>query len=266
MSTSTTLSSTMIRSVPALSTTPVVILSCSDDETLVNQCMQNGANAFVPKSAGFDDFHAQVSRIGHFWAGDCFARRSISPQTGEFPMACSDDVAARDSDRFEKHLGGTDRAKRILLADDDAGHVTLIKRAIRRADIDCTVDVVHNGAEAIDYLFGAGERADRQPGEIPDLMLLDLNMPEMNGRQVLQVLRNVGSSQERLRLPPVVVLTSSDLDTDVNDSYSLGAKSFIRKSVDQGQFAQAVQQTTQYWLGLNRPLSGTTSRPMCLPR
>ncbi len=85
---------------------------------------------------------------------------------------------------------------------------------------------------------------------MPDLVLLDLNMPEMNGRQVLQALRRV-RSQDELTLPPVVVLTASDDDGDINDSYKLGAQSFIRKPVDHGRFTEAVQRTTLYWLGLN---------------
>ena len=196
-----------------------------------------------------------VSRLGQFWVGDCFARRSFNYRTDDIPAAPSDDAAA------------TDRGKRILLADDDAGHVTLIKRALRRENIDCTVDVVHNGVEAIDYLFGQGDFADRQPTAMPDLMLLDLNMPEMNGLQVLQMLRNARSQGgQRLTTPPVVVLTSSDEDADVNDSYDLGAHGFIRKPVDHGRFAHAVQQTTQYWLGLNKSRSDEPSRRTSVPR
>jgi CheY-like chemotaxis protein len=158
-----------------------------------------------------------------------------------------------DVDRLHKPLAATHNSKRILLADDDAGHVALIKRALRRANVDCTVDVVQNGVEAIDYLFGIGGFVDRPSSGVPDLMLLDLNMPEMDGRQVLQVLRNA-RNQERLKLPPVVVLTSSDEEADIKDSYNLGAQSFIRKPVDHGRFTEAVQRTTQYWLSLNESL------------
>jgi carbon storage regulator CsrA len=257
----------MIRSVPELRSTPVVVLSSNDDEDVLNQCIESGANAFVPKSAGYDEFRAQVSRVGRFWAGDCFARRSFSHRSDNNPNALSDEAAATEADGFEEYPAITDRAKRILLADDDAGHATLIKRALRRANIDCTVDVVHNGVEAIDYLFGQGDFADRQPTALPDLMLLDLNMPEMNGLQVLQVLQNARNrGGRRLTLPPVVVLTSSDENADVNDSYRLGAQSFIRKPADYGRFAYAVQQTTQYWLGLNESRSGEPSRRMKVPR
>jgi CheY-like chemotaxis protein len=171
-----------------------------------------------------------------------------------------------DGDESEQRLVGSDHGKRILLADDDEGHATLVKRALRRANIDCTVDVVHNGVEAIDHLLGVGRHSKREPGNMPDLILLDLNMPEMNGRQVLQMLRNT-RSQERLRLPPVVVLTSSDDDADISDSYGLGAQSFIRKPVDHGRFMEAVQQTTRYWLSLNEsPIPEQARAPNRLPR
>jgi len=99
------------------------------------------------------------------------------------------------------------------------------------------------------------------------LILLDLNMPEMNGHQVLQVLRNA-RHQDRVNLPPVVVLTTSDKDTDINESYNLGAQSFIRKPVDHERFTDAVQQTTRYWLRLNESPSheSTRARPMKAPR
>ena len=240
-----------IRSVPDLRTTPVVVLSCSDDETVMHQCMEAGANAFVVKWTNYDDFHALVGRIGQFWAGDCLARkRNFGQGSDDFPTAPSDDAAdiGVGADDFEEEPVGTEHSRRILLAEDDAGHVALIKRALTRANIDCRVDVVGNGAEVIDYLFGRGQ--ERQPTAMPDLVLLDLNMPEMNGRQVLQVLRRV-RSRDGLTLPPVVVLTASDDDADINDSYKLGAQSFIRKPVDHGRFTEAVQQTTRYWLGLN---------------
>ena len=240
-----------IRSVPDLRTTPVVVLSCSDDETVMHQCMEAGANAFVVKWTNCDDFHALVGRIGQFWAGDCLARRRSFPQGSDdfltTPSADAADIGVGVDD-FEEELVGTEHSKRILLAEDDPGHAALIKRALTRANIDCCVDVVGNGVEAIDYLFGRGQ--ERQATAMPDLVLLDLNMPEMNGRQVLQELRRV-RSQDGLTLPPVVVLTASNDDADINDSYNLGAQSFIRKPVHHGRFEEAVQRTTLYWLGVN---------------
>jgi two-component system response regulator len=211
----------------------------------------------VPKSAGYDDFRSQVSRIGQFWAGDCFTRRSLQQVAVDVPTHPSP-TAATDAAVSGHALGNKEGqcGKRILVADDDAGHVTLIKRALRHGQIDCAVDAVGNGMEVIEYLF-PNAHSSRPAGQMPDLILLDLNMPKMNGRQVLQTLRNV-HSQEKSHLPPVVVLTSSDEDSDINDSYRLGAQSFIRKPTDHHRFAVAVQQTTQYWLGLNKSASETS--------
>lgn len=146
------------------------------------------------------------------------------------------------------------RDKTILIAEDDSAHVMLMKRALKRSNIQCHVDVVPNGAEVMDYLFGMGKYADRDTHVMPDLILLDLNMPKMDGRQVLQVLRSV-RSRDRVRLPPVVVLTSSNQDVDINHTYDLGARSYIHKPVEFERFTHAVEQTVSYWLGLNEPPS-----------
>lgn len=141
--------------------------------------------------------------------------------------------------------------KTILLAEDDVSHVAFFRRALANSGIECQVEVVRDGAEAIDYLFATGEHSDRDPKEMPDLILLDLKMPRMDGLQVLQVLRRV--RDEQLRFPPVVVLTSSDLETDIVDAYRWGARSYIRKPLAYSEFALTVRETVQYWLGLNRP-------------
>jgi two-component system response regulator len=232
--------------------------------------MEAGANAFVVKSSNYDDFRALVRRVGQFWAGDCFTSRRCSDARSDesmtaLPRAVSG--AGREDQIDVAETGGMGRVKTILLAEDDAGHVTLIKRALTRANIDCTVDVVPDGVAAIDYLFVEGAYADRHPALMPDLILLDLNMPKMNGRQVLQTLRKA-RTQEHVNLPPVVVLTSSDEESEINDAYNLGAQSFVRKPVQHGRFMQAVQQTTLYWLGLHESSSrdGSAVRQMKTPR
>ena len=259
-----------IRSVPQLRTAPVVVLSCSDDESVMTECMEAGANAFVVKSSNYDDFLGLVRRIGQFWAGDCFARQCRIEPRGDDSLATLPRAvgAAGPDDRMSvEEAGRMGLAKTILLAEDDAGHATLIKRALTRANIDCTVDVVRNGVEAIDYLLSVGEYADRKPAVMPDLILLDLNMPEMDGRQVLQHLHNA-RTQDRINLPPVVVLTSSDEETEIKDAYSLGAQSFVRKPVQHGRFMEAVQQTTSYWLGLHESPNRDCSlaQPVTCPR
>lgn len=141
----------------------------------------------------------------------------------------------------------------ILLAEDDAGHEELFRRAVEQSGVDCRIDVVRDGVEAIDYLFRTGRYAGRDPAETPQLILLDLKMPKMNGIQVLQVLFRV-RGEDRNRFPPVVVLTSSQLDEDIADAYRYGAQSYICKPLGHGDFAKAVRETLQYWLGLNRPM------------
>ncbi len=143
--------------------------------------------------------------------------------------------------------------KTILLAEDDPSHVALFRRATADSGVACRVDVVSDGVEAIDYLFFTGEYKHRNPRQMPDLILLDLKMPRMDGLQVLQVLRRV-RGEDHTRFPPVVVLTSSDLDHDITDAYRWGAQSYIRKPLGYPDFAAAVRETLQYWLGLNQPV------------
>ncbi|MBN2474534.1 MAG: response regulator [Pirellulales bacterium] len=143
--------------------------------------------------------------------------------------------------------------KTVLLAEDDAGHVALFRRATADSGVECRLEVVHDGVEVIDFLFATGQYKGRDSHDLPDLILLDLKMPKMGGLQVLQVLRRV-RGEDHTRFPPVVVLTSSDLDADVKDAYRFGAQSYIRKPLDYPLFAAAVRETLQYWLGLNRPV------------
>jgi two-component system response regulator len=114
------------------------------------------------------------------------------------------------------------------------------------------LDVVHDGVEVIDYLFATGGHCGRNAARLPRLMLLDLKMPRMSGLQVLQVLRRVRIG-EGFHLPPIVALTSSAEDHDVNEAYRWGAHSYICKPVSFERFSRCVQQVARYWLELNRP-------------
>ena len=141
--------------------------------------------------------------------------------------------------------------KTILLAEDDPAHAALIREAIEQADGSCKIDVVNDGVEAIDYLFATGSHADRDAGQMPDLILLDLRMPKMDGLQVLQVLQRVRFSDNYTRLPPVVVFTCSKHEMDLVDAYRLGARSYVRKPMGFSKLVEAVRQIVGYWLGLN---------------
>ena len=137
--------------------------------------------------------------------------------------------------------------KIILLAEDNPDDVTLTLRALKKSKIMNEVVVAQDGVEALDYLFGTGKYAGRDTRVLPQVMLLDLKMPRMDGLEVLQRVR----SDERTRLLPVVVLTTSSEDKDRVESYKLGANSYIRKPVNFEQFVDAVQKLGLYWLVLN---------------
>ncbi|MGC1454971.1 MAG: response regulator [Nitrospirota bacterium] len=138
-------------------------------------------------------------------------------------------------------------SKIILLAEDNPDDVQLTLRALKKSKIMNEVVIAQDGVEALDYLFGTGKYAGRDTRVLPQVVLLDLKMPRMDGLEVLQRVR----SDERTRLLPVVVLTTSSEDKDRVESYKLGANSYIRKPVDFEQFVNAVQQLGLYWLVLN---------------
>ncbi len=137
--------------------------------------------------------------------------------------------------------------KIILLVEDNPDDIKITLRALKKSNILNKVVVARDGVEALDYLFGKGMHAGRDISVKPQVILLDLNMPRMGGLEVLQQMR----SDERTRLLPVVVLTTSNEDADRIESYSLGANSYVRKPVNFDRFAKAVQHLGLYWLVLN---------------
>ena len=137
--------------------------------------------------------------------------------------------------------------KTILLVEDNPDDELLAIRALKKNKIMNEVVVARDGAEALDYLFGTGTYEGRDTSVMPQVILLDLKLPKIDGLEVLKRLR----SDDRTKLLPVVVLTSSKEDRDLNESYRLGANSYIRKPVDFTQFTEAIRQLGLYWLVLN---------------
>ena len=137
--------------------------------------------------------------------------------------------------------------KEILLVEDSPDDVELTRIAFEEAKVANLLRVVNDGAEALDYLFARGKHADRDPAALPSLVLLDLNLPKVDGREVLQAIR----ANEATRALPVVVLTTSAEPFDIDATYALGVNSYIRKPVDFEQFVWAVKQVGLYWLVLN---------------
>jgi len=142
--------------------------------------------------------------------------------------------------------------KEILLVEDNPDDVELTRIAFNEAKIANTLVVARDGAEALDYLFARGAHAGRDPTHLPSIVLLDLNLPKVDGREVLQAIRG----NELTRSVPVVVLTTSVEPFDVEASYALGVNSYIQKPVDFERFVWAVQQVGLYWLVLNHPRDG----------
>jgi two-component system response regulator len=146
--------------------------------------------------------------------------------------------------------------RNILLVEDNARDEALTLRALKKSNILLRVDVVRDGAEALKYLFEDRVDAAGEPLEQPQLVLLDLKLPKIDGLEVLRRIR----SDERTRLLPVVILTTSTEDRDRLAGYRLGANSYVRKPVDFTQFADAVNQLGLYWLMINEPPPGSVPR------
>jgi two-component system, response regulator len=139
--------------------------------------------------------------------------------------------------------------KIILLVEDNADDEKLTLRALEKNNIRNEVVVARNGAEALDYLFGTGAYAGRNLEFMPQVVLLDLKLPKVDGLEVLRRVR----TNDRTKLLPVVILTSSNEEQDRINGYGLGANSYVRKPVDFNQFSEAVRQLGLYWLVLNEP-------------
>jgi len=137
--------------------------------------------------------------------------------------------------------------KKILLVEDNPDDEELTLRALRSNNMMNPITVAHDGVEALDYLFATGPYAGLDEGRLPAVTLLDLKLPRVDGLEVLRRMR----ADERTRLLPVVILTSSREEQDLIDGYSLGANSYIRKPVNFTQFIEAVRQLGLYWLVMN---------------
>ncbi len=140
------------------------------------------------------------------------------------------------------------KEKVILLVEDNPKDEALTLRALKKHNITNEVVVVHDGAEALDYLFGSGAYAGRDPADLPAVVLLDLKLPTIDGIEVLRRVR----ANDKTRLLPIVILTSSQEQKDLLEGYSSGANSYVRKPVEFTEFAEAVRNLGLYWLILNQ--------------
>ena len=136
----------------------------------------------------------------------------------------------------------------ILLVEDNPDDVLLTKRAFKKSNILNEVIVANDGIEALDYLFGRGKWQGRDLSQMPQVILLDLNMPKLGGLDVLDEIRK----HDMTKSLPVVILTTSKEESDIVRGYTLGANSYICKPVDFNQFHEAIRQLSLYWLVLNQ--------------
>ncbi len=137
----------------------------------------------------------------------------------------------------------------ILLVEDNKDDEALTIRALKKNNITNDVIVARDGVEALDYLFGRGKYDGRDTKQTPQVVLLDLNLPKLDGLTVLREMRN----EKLTKLVPVVILTSSKEERDIVEGYSLGANSYVRKPVEFEKFVEAIRQLGLYWLILNQP-------------
>ena len=145
----------------------------------------------------------------------------------------------------------------ILLVEDNPSDEKLTLLAFRQHAFGHDVVVLRDGADALDYLFAAGPYADRDPAELPAVVLLDLKLPRIGGLEVLRRIR----ADERTRFVPVVVLTASREEQDVVRSYQLGANAYVRKPLDFTDFVEAARAIGTFWLMLNEPATGQRGAP-----
>lgn len=141
----------------------------------------------------------------------------------------------------------------ILLVMSNGGDVGHILRALAKSDIQNEVVVAKDGVEALEYLFGKGKYDHRDPDELPSLVLLDIELPGIDGLGVLRQMR----TSELTKLVPVVVIISSEGNLELLRGYRLGANSCIRKPSEPGKYDMMIQLITRYWLSLNEPIQGT---------
>jgi two-component system response regulator len=142
----------------------------------------------------------------------------------------------------------SDSNKAILLVEDNPDDVVLTLRAFKRSHVMNPIAVARDGIEALDFLFARGAYTDRATAPLPTLVILDLKLPKLDGLGVLKAVR----ADERTRLLPVVILTSSKEEQDVISGYSLGANSYVRKPVDFAEFVEAVKVLGMYWMMMNQ--------------
>ena len=142
-----------------------------------------------------------------------------------------------------------DSEKTVLLVEDNEDDILLTKRALKALNLANRVEVVRDGAEAVEFLFCEGRYQDRDSREVPELILLDINLPRLSGIEVMRRIKSEGHATA----VPVIMLTTSGQESDMKAAYEAGANSYIRKPVESEEFQRAINNLGFYWLAINTP-------------
>jgi len=149
------------------------------------------------------------------------------------------------------------KERRILLVEDRQDDIDLTLRSLKDNKITNKIDVVRDGAEALDYIFVTGVYSDRNIEDLPSVILLDIKLPKVDGMEVLRLIRE----DKRTKTLPVVILTSSKEEKDLINGYKIGCNSYIRKPVNFDEFSKAIRELGLYWLLLNEPPPSSIETP-----
>ena len=218
---------------------PVIIFTTSqspEDRGLVEAL---GAAGFMTKPSSFQDLVALVRRL----PGYC--SQSTDIKTGPGPIRRRDLTGPTKTAPKNVPMATATGPVNILIAEDDPDDRLLIKEAIEEAQIDHPVKFFSDGLDLLDYLHARGEYAGRRADILPVLLLLDLNMPRMDGREALKQIKQ----DPQLRRIPVVILTTSDSQEEIQRAYDLGANSFVVKPLSFDSLVEAMRSLSEYWLG-----------------
>lgn len=224
---------------------PAVILTASAAEEDIVRSYQLHANCFLSKPVQVDEFESLVKTTGDFW----LTKVKLPPDTAEpaqhgVPEITDRPAAAAEGKARHPVLSASKEirmATQVLLVEDSPGDVRLTREAFRDADISIELHVATDGVEAMDFLRRAGMHASAPR---PDLILLDLNLPRMDGREVLAQIK----ADDDLRTIPTVILTTSDAEADIVESYQLQANCYLTKPVQLDAFESLVQSINDFWL------------------
>jgi CheY-like chemotaxis protein len=217
---------------------PVVMLTSSLAEKDILESYALGASCYVNKPVDLDAFQTIVQTISTFWF-------TVSRTVAAAPLTYARRTAPNQEEiELKTHIAPRTPI-RVLLVEDNPGDADLVREAMESSKLMIALDVVIDGEEAVSYLT---DEARAARGELPDLVLLDINLPKMNGRQVLAEVK----THQRLRSIPIVMLTSSEADKDVGESYALGANCYVSKPVDLAAFQTIVRSIETFWFTVVR--------------